>query len=297
MKKAPRFGFTLVELLVVIAIIGILVGLLLPAVQAAREAARRMQCSNNLKQLGIAMHNYHDTNNRLPPAQGGCCWGTWLIPVMSFMEQDNAARLYQNWGGNDPGPRYGTAPNTTNVTNKRYPSFTCPSDSPNTPIGEMTSHNYAVNFGNVGQGQATIDGIQFLGAPFSPVASKKLGLRDMSDGTSNTLLVSEVRQGKGTDLRGFSWWGDASQFSAYLGPNSALPDRIYDLYYCKPAPGMPCDVSTSANPGVFASRSLHTGGVQSTMGDGSVQFYSNSIDIVIWRALASAQGGEVATVP
>ena len=96
-------GFTLVELLVVIAIIGVLVALLLPAVQTAREAARRSQCSNNLKQLSLAMLNYEDTFKTLPGGVGrwGCCWGTWQVRVLPYMEQGVLANLYQNSDGND----------------------------------------------------------------------------------------------------------------------------------------------------------------------------------------------------
>ena len=89
-----RFGFTLIELLVVIAIIAVLIALLLPAVQAAREAARRSQCVNNLKQIGLGMHNYQSSNNALPPGMRNCCWGTWLIPVMPFVEQQ---ALFNSW--------------------------------------------------------------------------------------------------------------------------------------------------------------------------------------------------------
>ena len=92
--RARRGGFTLIELLVVIAIIAVLIALLLPAVQSAREAARRIQCSNNLKQVGLAMHNYATVYDALPPGWKGCCWGTWLIYVMPYVEQQ---ALYNAW--------------------------------------------------------------------------------------------------------------------------------------------------------------------------------------------------------
>lgn len=300
MKSPRKAGFTLVELLVVIAIIGVMVGLLLPAVQAAREAARRMQCSNNLKQIGLGMHNYHDTFSQFTPAKADCCFGTWPVLVMPFLEQGAVASLYQNWGGvDDTGPRYGGAPNTTNVTERRFSAFTCPSDLPNKPIGQMTSHNYAVNFGNTGLSQeANLNGVIFRGAPFVNDKTKKTGMRDCVDGTSNTLLVSEVRQGQGSDLRGFFWWGDACQFTTYLTVNSPLPDRIYSLGYCNNAtPGMPCDITTGENPTMFASRSLHPGGVQSVMADGSVHFFSDSIDLNTWRALSTSNGRESVQIP
>lgn len=293
MKDNRQRGFTLVELLVVIAIIGVLVGLLLPAVQAAREAARRMQCGNNLKQLGIAMHNYHDTHNRFPSGRAGCCYGTWQTLIMPFIELQNVSDLYQDWG-NTSGIRYGAAPNTTNVTARRYPAFTCPSDQENAPFSGITSHNYAVNYGNTGYAQQrNLNGVEFRGAPFSLDLSKKFGFNSIQDGTSNTLLIAEVRQGQERDLRGFTWWGDASGFETYLAPNSELPDRIYSASYCNDIPGMPCDVSTSTNPTMFASRSLHPGVVQVVNCDGSVHPVSETINLLVWRAKSTTQGSDL----
>lgn len=290
-----RDAFTLVELLVVIAIIGVLVGLLLPAVQAAREAARRMSCSNNVKQITLAMHNYHDSFNVYPSGAASCCWGTWPVLVMPFIEQANVSDLYVNWGGDDTtGPRYNGSPNTTNVTKRRFDAFTCPSDQENMPFGGLTNHNYAVNYGNTGYAQqSNLNGVLFGGAPFSYNRTKKLGFNSVTDGTSNTLMVAEVRQGQGSDLRGFFWWGDASGFETYLGPNSPLPDRIYTIGYCKPIKGMPCDVSSSTNPTMFAARSLHPGGVNVGLCDGSVRLVSETINIDTWRGLSTTRGGEV----
>lgn len=298
-----RRGFTLIELLVVIAIIAVLIALLLPAVQQAREAARRSSCQNNLKQLGLALHNYHDTHNSFMVGRYNCCFGTWIVAALPFLEQGNAANLYRNSGGTDAtGPRYGATPNVENVTSRRFPVLTCPSDTPNNgPISAtiagvtygMTSHNYAVNFGSTGLAQqATLNGVPFNQAPFANL--RAYGLKDLKDGSSNTMLMAEVLQGIGRDLRGFSWWGDASNYTAYLPPNSNEPDRIYSATYCnnKPEQNLPCDVSTTAAPSMFASRSAHTGGIQTVLGDGSVRFISENINLVTWRNLASARDGQ-----
>lgn len=323
-------AFTLVELLVVIAIIGILVGLLLPAVQAAREAARRMQCSNNLKQMGLAMHNHNDTFNKLPAlSAAGCCWGTWMIPVMPFIEQQNMYVLYQNYGGSDAvstqfparssatAPnyeRYASSPNNTNITQKRLPSFSCPSDQNNTPTGNMTSHNYAVMAGNGSSYGALLAGPAPLPAGYilsagmfdpaifenvTPVtnppvkSTRKNKLASVTDGLSNTVMMTEILQGRGNDLRGFTWWGVAAGVSSYRGPNSKSPDQITQNCTTDIAANLPCVV---AAPTVMAARSRHTGGVNVVMGDGSVKFISQSIDQMVWLWSGSMADGTVVSM-
>jgi prepilin-type N-terminal cleavage/methylation domain-containing protein/prepilin-type processing-associated H-X9-DG protein len=317
-------GFTLVELLVVIAIIGILVGLLLPAVQAAREAARRMQCSNNLKQIGLAMHNYESAYKKFPGGVGafGCCWGTWQVSVLPFIEQSNLYNIYQNHGGADWGPRYGAAVNRP-VASSRIPSLTCPSDSPNAPIGgsatlqPITSHNYAVNYGNTSFFQTALNGIPFRGAPFraytnstsddgppnlatamtwTRIYGRQVPMADIIDGTSNTLMVAEVLQGRGNDLRGFTWWGGASGIVTYLAPNSTFPDVITGGICISTAanPRMPCTTTTTETaPRMMGSRSLHVGGVQVAFCDGHTAFVPDSVDYAVWNAMGTAQGAEV----
>src|SRR4051794_30399237 len=139
--RSSRRGFTLIELLVVIAIIAVLIALLLPAVQAAREAARRSQCINNLKQIGLSMHNYESSNSSLPYGQKSCCWGTWILPTLPGMEQQS---LYNAWNFTGDGKwsgsatmdaifRYSGATNVT-VSSARISSFMCPSDGSATSI-------------------------------------------------------------------------------------------------------------------------------------------------------------------
>ncbi len=301
-----RDAFTLIELLVVIAIIAILIGLLLPAVQKVREAAARAKCQNNLKQLGLAMHNYanNNINQTFPSGMSPgtvdygnqfCCWGTWQVPVLPYVEQQNAFNLYVNYGGNDStGPRYGAYPNTQ-VTTERFSVFTCPSDTPHAPLGNITSNNYVVNYGNttiyqtptISVGATTFT---FGGAPFTPNIPQ--AILAITDGTSNTLMLSEVIQGQRSDLRGFSWWGPGSGFTTLATPNSSSPD--YPAQNCDPgAPNPPCQNATSnANINQFA-RSRHTNGVNAALCDASVRFVSNSVSLYSWQAVGTAKGGDI----
>jgi prepilin-type processing-associated H-X9-DG protein len=306
-------------LLVVIAIIGVLVALLLPAVQAAREAARRSQCSNNLKQLSLAMINYEDTFKTLPGGVGryGCCWGTWQIRVLPYMEQKALADLYVNSDGSDAtGQRYNGSTNI-NITSKRIKSLTCPSDLPNAPIGSppITNHNYGVNYGNTNFFQGTLNSIQFQGAPFvaypgstsddgpttageaatfTRIYGRPVRLAEITDGLSNTLMVGELIQGQGNALHGFTWWGNGSGFVTFLAPNSTSPDVLIGGN-CKTSDlrNPPCINSASSSLGRMAgSRSRHPQGVQVAYCDGHVAFISNNIAYASWNAVGTAQGGE-----
>ncbi len=312
-------GFTLIELLVVIALIGVLLALLLPAVQSAREAARRAQCAGNLRQIALAMHQYQSAHAVLPPGKKGCCWGTWLVYVLPQIDQ---VTLYNAWNacginaagvppGYDLDLRYFGAANVT-VTSTRLSSYLCPSDSVNAPISAVvngltyacTSQNYAANFGNTTVLQADYQGIRFAGAPFVDIGSPlgdygrparpTVGFAAITDGLSHTTLLSEVVVGQGQDLRGFSWWGDAATFETYSTPDSSFPDVLFSPLYCiNRSPNPPCTVATTALPEMYAARSRHPGGVNVAMVDGSVRFTKDSIDLRAWRALSTSAGCEI----
>ena len=323
-----RPGFTLIELLVVIAIIAVLIALLLPAVQAAREAARRMQCTNNLKQLGLAMHNYHQAQNTFPIGRMGLNYyyptsitpnpnrRTWALSIMPFIEQ-NAVFQSVNFSLSFYEPA-----NTTVIMTK-VAGFHCPSD-PNTDAIEVGSTavqrregNYVVNWGNSHFNQADTPGgtggqywnatdpwtgpygipIRFLGAPFGGNVAK--GVVNIVDGTSNTLLMAEViigldSPGNATlDVRGDIYNDDqvCTTFMGVTPPNSLLPDSEG---YCNYPYGLnpPC-TTCGSKPSYVTARSFHSGGVNALLSDGSVKFFKSSINPVTWSALSSTMGNEV----
>jgi len=333
MRQRHR-GFTLIELLVVIAIIAVLIALLLPAVQSAREAARRMQCVTNLKQLGIAMHNYHDTVGTFPIGAMGYWYRngtvanypdgtpklnhrrTWAFMILPYLEQASMANainfsLPMNYTATLP------KANLT-VTMTLVQGFICPSDPSGGKIeSERRMGNYDVNWGNSTWFQGTdptydpwlgpfppgaTQPVRFAGAPFAQ--DKSFGIQNITDGTSNTLLMAELIIGADhvnpatgktvNDHRGDIYNDDrnASMFMAYTPPNSSFHDWM-DGGYCSYPFGTnpPCDGSKT--PGFNASRSFHPGGVNALLSDGSVKFFKNSINITTWRALASTQGGEI----
>jgi prepilin-type N-terminal cleavage/methylation domain-containing protein/prepilin-type processing-associated H-X9-DG protein len=305
-------GFTLIELLVVIAIIGILIARLLPAVQLAREAARRTQCKNNLKQLGLALHNYHDTYlrfppgyiyNEVPPNKG--TFTTYMVALFPFIEQ---TAIYSNFDSNG---WFSCIFNPANAIPVSTPVNTllCPSDGLGGPASSifkdqfglthaLSRSNYLGFFGLDDD-----DSVNNKPAIFSKFFGAKIG--DIADGTSNTLAMGEYLTGvsSANDFRGVHWSAQPSQAMIYYGltPNSSTPDGLV-TFWCSadfgpdtnaPAQNLPCISLPGVAGATVASRSRHTGGVQVVMCDGSVHFISENIDTTMWQALGSMKGGEV----
>lgn len=302
--RSGRSGFTLVELLVVIAIIGVLVGLLLPAVQSAREAARRMQCSNNLKQIGLAMHNYADSFKGLPPLRnwGSPVWyeGTvhgWGVKVLPYLEQNN---LYEQYQMSVPF----FDPVNQPVVSQRLAVYECPSTPTDhmidgLPVPPSYDRDPSLK-GAVGDYWAFYgyyDPVQFPNAPRQPGTLDSGSHRpfaEITDGTSNTIIISEKAG------RPEQWVNGQKQSSAATDVSSAFdwtgPWASYNGYWVSgySADGKnlfgPCAINCNNDLGVY---SFHPGGAYVLFADGSAHFLSESIDLKAFYGLVSLNGGEV----
>jgi prepilin-type N-terminal cleavage/methylation domain-containing protein/prepilin-type processing-associated H-X9-DG protein len=309
-------GFTLVELLVVIAIIGVLVALLLPAVQAARESARRVQCANNLHQVGVAMQTYHESKKKLPPGNRTAWFGTWQVEILPFLEQRPLADIYTHHPETgvyfDPVYQYDkldlsrTPPiRNLEVVKTRIATLTCPSDEPQADSRGVTHHNYVANYGNTNHvgwdylAPSNPAYVKYLGSPFvgddwNVKHQRVTKFREITDGLSNTLLASETIQGRSGDLRGLTWWGWAAGFETFAVPNATEPDTMQQASSCNALDinNPPCNGQSAGNLFKAAARSRHPGGVNVAMCDSSVRFVSNDVDLAAWRAASTTQGEE-----
>lgn len=348
--KKVRKGFSLIELLVAIVIIGVLISLTIPAVQAARESARRLQCANNLKQLGLAMQQYADVNKaQLPVGAKGinrCTWNHFILP---FLEQNaryeqlcfDSRVSYYSCGTSRSGKVYDNV-QAFSVKSGKLSCYTCPSDSETvwtTSVDSFYKLNYVAcagatalfptngkGWGGVGPQTASknwhiddYDGpegrVTHQGACFGVICGGNddyqqnppvirnydtstggnVSLAKISDGLSNTLLLSEQLQGFDNDSRGQTFRGCGAFFTAYSAPNSKTPDVIEFAGNCENIDyaNLPCESGANTDvPFRLAARSRHFNGVNAVLCDGSVKFVSDAIDLDNWRALSSTKSGK-----
>jgi prepilin-type N-terminal cleavage/methylation domain-containing protein/prepilin-type processing-associated H-X9-DG protein len=320
-----RFGFTLVELLVVISIIGIMLGLLLPAVQAAREAARCAQCQNNVRQIGIAAHNYEGCYKRFPSLGkfvpvGGVAWSvhSFLLP---FIEENGINRLINFNDTYDDQPQ---------VTTQRIGTYICPSEQNDVPFfEEQTRYLWPVSYGFCYGTWETFNPITGKGGDGAIVYNGILQARQVTDGLSKTMLAAEVkcqtpyyRNGTlpdtdgtpppasvaallaycndgafkydpTTDSLAHTQWNDSRGYqtgmTTVFTPNTVVPYNGYDIDFVSSREGQtPTDLTFQA----ITARSYHVGRVNMLLMDGSVRAVADSIDLVVWRGLGTRAGGE-----
>ena len=263
-----RRGFTLIELLVVIAIIAVLIALLLPAVQQAREAARRSQCKNNLKQIGLALHNYHDTHRIFPIGNLSLRGFTAQDYILPYIDQ---APLYNQFNFSITDWCFNIGAGTLYAT--KIPAYGCPSDPLSLSVYGGNQYLEGSYFGVIGTTDSNQNGMLYSSLSGTPTR-----MRDVTDGTSNTLLLGE----RGIPSNMFAGWtlcgsgyaslGDADNLlSTAVGLGPGKPDASHDLHFW----------------------SYHVGGGHFTLADGAVRFLSNNIDFTLFQKLSTKSGGEV----
>jgi prepilin-type N-terminal cleavage/methylation domain-containing protein len=300
MIRNRNLGFTLVELLVVIAIIGILVAILLPAVQAAREAARRAQCSNNLKQIGLGIHNFEDTYKTLPPggiwSSSGVKRGSALVQLLPFVEQ---TALYDAFDFKLANIENTVLPSGQKANTTLIKTYLCPSDNHSKFDNGKALHNYAASRGPTevfdnpacscshpwqGMALAPLDDPQRFAGPFTRVGAVN-GLQEVTDGLSNTIFFGEVRPKCSEHAR--EGWLASNNGNGYC---TTLIPINFDS--CKDTAPDPCNRSCNWNTEV-GFKSLHPGGALFLLGDGSVRFVTKTINHQTYQYVGAKNDGQV----
>jgi prepilin-type N-terminal cleavage/methylation domain-containing protein len=303
-RNTQRHGFTLIELLVVIAIIAILIGLLVPAVQKVREAANRTQCTNNLKQLGLAAHHYHDLHKHLPPGMGysplapNGVWGHNLFHLLPYVEQSN---LYNSSAGTVLGVPNVKFPGNNNVYSRPVPTYLCPSDPSVGPGGVVTING-------ISWGAACYAANSQVFAPIPGDPRGKTRIAEITDGTSNTVLYAEKYarcSSTSMALDGGNLWGYCAFKDLNLPPPMELPGKPFHAsfaiagYLGKPnttGPGSKFQVQPTpflGNCDPTRAATAHAGGMLVCLGDSSVRTLAPSLSGDIWWAAVTPSGGEV----
>jgi prepilin-type N-terminal cleavage/methylation domain-containing protein/prepilin-type processing-associated H-X9-DG protein len=339
-SKRNSSAFTLIELLVVIAVIGVLIALLLPAVQKVRDAAARTRCSNNLKQLALACANYESVHQVLPYGRKYDIWDaySWTQLTLPFIEQDGVHQLYWTLPLTGFEKKYPSAlgpigddTRLRQARTTRISVWYCPSD-PGPRENELNTASYGFIRGNyrgcTGSGDMYGVPTDSTAGPWGPgaFACKKgqsidpgaavpthgTRLPEITDGVSNTLLLSEGLVATVTNWGGVMGeiiYGNmgGTLFSNSLTPNSTAADRPVgpcpqnqvDLAYKEPCLSLGGNAwwTPSAAGAHAAARSRHAGGVNAALADGSIRFFTNSIDLAAWRALGTRNQGDIANIP
>lgn len=330
-----RNAFTLVELLVVIAIIGILVALLLPAVQFARESARRSSCQNNLKQLALALNNFEGAHRKFPsswkaaaPVAGKIDGWSAQAQLLPFMEQGS---IYNFINFDLSYTQHAPLPNSNppaKISSMKVPVLICPSERKTAirfdalGVAEHAPLNYGANVGI----WFIFDNVTATGGAgaFTPMNPTSGG--EVSDGYSNTIAFSEVKTytpyyrnaalanpaaptpasvcslgGQFKTDSGHTEWIDGrthqTGFTSLFGPNTEVICNVSGVQYDLDWTNMQEGAGTAVTSAAVTSRSYHPNGVQAAMVDGSVHFFSDTIHLSVWQALSTRQGNEVAKVP
>ncbi len=303
-RRIPsRVGFTLIELLVVIAIIAILIALLLPAVQQAREAARRTQCRNHLKQLGLALHSYHDSLLVFPPGNiyynssnaEGLPFASFLWP---YLEQTALWDLIP-----DPKNRsWGSCPTGANekkAIGAIIGVFQCPSDGESEFGHDCRTRNSYVPNAGIGPIRRELPARHTPGIFYQHSRTR---MRDLTDGTTNTVGMAEIIKvalGKRGAYRGVWSYPEGQYYQHDRTPNTAIPDELRTSMCGTTEPEDPMAPCIGAYSSftdraiIMSARSRHSGGVHTLMMDGSVRFVSSNINLATWQALATPNGGEI----